>query len=254
MQIVVVENQQELAKEATRLIVGQLKAKPDSVLGLASGQTTLPVYKLLARLFSRGKVDFSQATTFILDEYLGLSPNNKNSFRYYFNHNLFDRVNLKRENILVPNANAENLERECSRYEKAITARGIDLILLGIGENGHIAFNEPPADFDSKTHVAKLSESTIQANSEFFRGREEVPARAITVGISTIMKAKKIVLVASGKEKALAIGGAVEGSVSPQCPASILQRHGDVVVIVDEGAASFLSKSRSTTSRPSSNN
>ena len=240
MNIVVVANYDSMSAEVAKLLYAQITRKPTSVLGLATGSTPLGVYKLLVEYHARG-TDFSRLTTFNLDEYVGLAPDHPQSFNYYMKENLFSKVNLKPENTHVPNGLAPDLEAECQRYEELIKkAGGIDLQILGIGTNGHIGFNEPGTDFGAITHVVDLAESTIRDNSRFFASIDEVPTRAISMGIKTIMQAKEIILMASGGSKADAVYAAVHGPVTPDVPASVLQLHPSVTLVVDQAAASKL--------------
>lgn len=199
------------------------------------------MYKELVKLYNNGDINFSEVKTFNLDEYYGLNKENHQSYHYYMMENLFKHINIKEENINIANGKAESIEKECEEYERKIdNAGGIDLQVLGIGRNGHIGFNEPDLKFEAKTHLVKLDEDTIKANSRFFDSIEEVPKLAISMGIKTIMHTKKIILLASGKEKAEAIYKAVKGKITPELPASVLQLHPDVTLIVDKDAASLL--------------
>ena len=241
MRIIVTDSYEEMSKVAARIVAGQLYLKPNSVLGLATGSTPEGMYANLVKVHQSVGLDFSEVISFNLDEYIGLDKENEQSYYYFMHKHLFDHVNIKPENIHIPNGNPENLEEECKKYDKLIEAKGgIDLQVLGIGQNAHIGFNEPDIKFEATTHKVKLDEETIKANSRFFENEEDVPKYAISMGIKTIMLAKKIILLASGKNKAEAIYKAVYGSVRPDAPASILQLHQDVVVIVDKDAASLL--------------
>lgn len=240
MNVVVVNNFDRMSEEVAKIIRGQITKKADSVLGLATGSSPLKVYSLLAEYHSHG-LDFSQVTTFNLDEYVGLGPEHSQSYRYYMQENLFSKVNVTPEKTFIPNGIAEDLEAECNRYEELIKqAGGIDLQILGIGTNAHIGFNEPGTEFGSITQVVDLAESTIEDNSRFFASRDEVPTQAISMGIRSIMQAKNIVLMANGGSKAQAIAAAVNGPVTPEVPASVLQLHPSVTFVVDQAAASKL--------------
>ncbi|MDI9484691.1 MAG: glucosamine-6-phosphate deaminase [Bacillota bacterium] len=240
MNVIVVNNFNRMSEEAAKLLVAQVRTKPGSVLGLATGSTPLGVYKLLAEYHQAG-VDFSRVITFNLDEYIGLAPDHPQSYRYYMEENLFSKINIKQENTHVPSGIAPDLEAECRRYEEAIRqAGGIDLQLLGIGSNGHIGFNEPGTPFDSTTQIVDLTESTIRDNSRFFDSPDEVPTQAVSMGIKSIMQAKSIVLVASGGSKADAVCAAVHGPVTPEVPASVLQLHPSVTIVVDQAAGGRL--------------
>jgi glucosamine-6-phosphate deaminase len=240
MNVIVVNNFNRMSEEAAKLLVAQVRTKPGSVLGLATGSTPLGVYKLLAEYHQAG-VDFSRVITFNLDEYIGLAPDHPQSYRYYMEENLFSKINIKQENTHVPSGIAPDLEAECRRYEEAIRqAGGIDLQLLGIGSNGHIGFNEPGTPFDSTTQIVDLTESTIRDNSRFFDSPDEVPTQAVSMGIKSIMQAKSIVLIASGGSKADAVYAAVHGPVTPEVPASVLQLHPSVTIVVDQAAGGRL--------------
>ncbi|HPT83104.1 MAG TPA: glucosamine-6-phosphate deaminase [Limnochordia bacterium] len=240
MKIVVVANFDSMSAEVAKMVCAQIQRKPNSVLGLATGSTPLGVYELLVEYHARG-ADFSKLTTFNLDEYVGLARDHPQSYHWYMQENLFSKVNIDPRRTFIPNGLAEDLEAECQRYEGLIKqAGGIDLQLLGIGTNGHIGFNEPGTDFGSITHVVDLAESTIRDNSRFFESIEEVPKQAISMGIKTIMQAKEIILMASGGSKADAIYATVHGPVTTAVPASVLQLHPAVTLVVDQAAASRL--------------
>ena len=239
MNVLVYDNDEQIGIAAGNYMCGQVLAKPNSVLGLATGSTPLKPYDHMIKLFENGAVDFSKVTTFNLDEYCNLDVNDKNSYHTFMHENLFDHINIPEENINFLDGNAEDLEQECESYEKKIKAAGgIDIQLLGIGSNGHIAFNEPSDSFQRWSHVVELKESTIKDNSRFFKTIEEVPTRAVTMGIGSIMQAKRILIIALGENKADAIKQLIDGNVTPQCPASVLQFHTDVTLMIDKGAAS----------------
>ncbi|HBG10486.1 MAG: glucosamine-6-phosphate deaminase [Limnochordia bacterium] len=240
MKVVVVANFDSMSAEVAKMVFGQITRKPNSVLGLATGSTPLGVYELLVEYHARG-ADFSRLTTFNLDEYVGLGPDHPQSYHWYMNENLFSKVNINPERTFIPDGLAPDLEAECQRYEKLIQqAGGIDLQLLGIGTNGHIGFNEPGTEFGIETHVVDLAESTIRDNARFFESIDEVPTRAISMGIKTIMQAKEVILMASGGSKADAVYAAVRGPVTTAVPASVLQLHPFATVVVDQAAASRL--------------
>ena len=240
MKVIVTKNYEEMCKKAARIIAAQITLKEDSVLGLATGSTPIGIYEDLVKKYEDGRLDFSEVCTVNLDEYVGLSADNDQSYRWFMNHHLFDHINIPKQYTYVPNGCAADPEDECEDYELLIQQLGgVDLQLLGLGPNGHIGFNEPADSFEAETHVTALAESTIEANSRFFASKEEVPTSAITMGIGTIMQAKKIVLVANGESKAKAVKAMLFGPVTPQCPASILRFHQDVTVIVDEAAFSL---------------
>ncbi|MHB9926564.1 glucosamine-6-phosphate deaminase [Clostridium botulinum] len=241
MRIIVVDNYEEMSKKAAAMVASQVILKPDSVLGLATGDTPIGMYKEIINIYKNQKMDFSKARTFNLDEYYGLNRENPQSYYYYMMNNLFNHVNIDKNNINIPNGMADNIEIECKEYERKIDkAGGIDLQILGIGVNGHIGFNEPNISFESETHLVNLNEKTIESNSRFFSSKEEVPTKAISVGIKSIIHSKKIILLACGSAKSDAVSKTINGKINPNIPASILQLHRDVVVIVDKEAASKL--------------
>lgn len=241
MRIIVVDNYEEMSKTAAKLVASQITLKPNSVLGLATGSTPQGMYQGLVKRYQVGDLDFSECTSFNLDEYYGLDQSNEQSYYYFMQENLFKHINLKPENINIPSGNVDDIEAECVRYEKAIKAAGgIDIQVLGIGVNGHIGFNEPDVKFEAQTHLVELDEQTIESNARFFNSREEVPTKAISMGIKTIMHSRKIVLLANGASKADAIFKTIKGNITPDVPASILQLHLDVTVIIDKEAASLL--------------
>jgi len=241
MRIIVVDNYEEMSKKAARMIASQVMLKPDSVLGLATGDTPLGMYKELVKLFNNAEVDFNEVRTFNLDEYYGLSSESPHSYYSYMINNLFNHININRENINVPSGMAKDINTVCVEYENKIKeAGGIDMQVLGIGGNGHIGFNEPDVNFEAETHLVNLDEQTIKANSRFFNSIEDVPVKAISMGIKTIMNSKKIILLVSGVSKAEVIEKAINGKINPNLPASILQLHNDVTIILDKEAASYL--------------
>lgn len=241
MKIYKVRDYNELSRKAANIISAQVILKPDSVLGLATGSTPVGTYKQLVEWYHKGDVDFSQVTSINLDEYKGLDGSHDQSYRYFMNTNLFDHVNICKEHTHVPNGLAEDSALECSRYDELLASfGGADLQLLGIGNNGHIGFNEPAASFEKGTHLVELTESTRTTNARFFSSLDEVPTHAYTMGIGGIMSAKKVLLLANGKSKAQALRAALYGPITPQVPASILQLHRDVIVIADEEAMSEL--------------
>ncbi len=241
MLVIVKDNYDEMGKEVAQIIVDRLRKKPNLVLGLATGSTPLGLYRELIRLHVDEGLDFSKVVTFNLDEYVGLLPTHEQSYHYFMRKNLFDHLNIPETQIHILDGMATDIDAYCDWYEQRITsAGGIDLQLLGIGANGHIAFNEPGSSFGSRTRVKTLSEETQQANSRFFKSAAEVPKFALTMGIGTIMDAKEVLLVASGPLKTDAIKEAVEGPLTAQCPASVVQLHRRAYVIVDREAASKL--------------
>lgn len=241
MRIIITDSYEKMGMEAANIVAGQVYLKPNSVLGLATGSTPVSMYQRLAAVHKTVGLDFSEVTTFNLDEYIGMSPDNPQSYHYFMQENFFKHINIRPENVYLPDGMAEDMIAEGERYEKLIAAKGgIDLQVLGIGQNAHIGFNEPDVKFAATTHKVELDEETIQANSRFFASASEVPRYAISMGIKTIMMAEHVILLANGKNKAKAVYKAVCGDVTPEAPASILQLHRDVAVIVDEAAASLL--------------
>lgn len=232
---------QAVAQTAAAAIADVLRKKPDAVLGLATGSTPVPTYAELVRLHREEGVRFARATAFNLDEYRGLSGDHAQSYRYFMQHHLFDHVDIRPWNTHVLNGIAADAEAECRAFEMKIQASGgIDVWLIGIGRNGHIAFNEPGSAPDSRTRVIDLLEDTVAANSRFFDDLRDVPRQALTVGVGTICAARRVLLLATGKDKAQAIARAVRGTPDVSCPASFLQRHPDCTFVLDAGAASGL--------------
>lgn len=241
MNVLIYESEEQIGIAAGNYMCGQVLQKPNSVLGLATGSTPLKPYSQMIELYKKGVVDFSKVTTFNLDEYVNLDVNDKNSYHSFMHENLFDHINIPEENINFLDGNAEDPEEECRRYEEKIKATGgIDIQLLGIGSNGHIAFNEPADCFQRWSHVVTLKESTVKDNSRFFKSIDEVPTQAVTMGIGSIMQAKKILIIAIGENKAKAIKQLIDGNVTPMCPASVLQFHTDVTLMLDKAAASLI--------------
>ncbi len=237
MKTIVVKNYDEMSKKATEIFAETISAKPDCVMGLATGSTPVGLYDGLSALCSEGKLDFAKVTTVNLDEYYPITPDNDQSYRYFMNKNLFDRINIDKANTFVPDGTAKDPAAFCEGYSKRIEEIGIDIQILGIGRNGHIGFNEPDANgLVAKTHLTDLTENTIEANSRFFASADDVPKQAITMGIGDVFKAKKIVILASGAEKAEAVKKMLEGKIDVMCPASLLCLHEDVTLICDEAA------------------
>ncbi len=232
MRIIHTENYYQLSRQAANIISAQVIAKPSSVLGLATGSSPIGTYKQLIEWYEKGDIDFSKVTTVNLDEYCGLTPDNDQSYRYFMNTNLFNKINIDKTKTNVPSGIAEDMQAECERYDSLIEELGgIDLQLLGIGLDGHIGFNEPDDVFVAPTHIVELDPSTIEANSRFFSSADEVPKKAITMGMKAILNAKKILLIASGKDKQDILKKALYGPITPLVPASILQLHPDLTVI-----------------------
>jgi glucosamine-6-phosphate deaminase len=242
MLLVLKPNDEELGREAARIVANKVRRNPLLRLGLATGNTTLEMYRELVRLHKQETLDFSRIVTFNLDEYLGLSADHRQSFRYFMHQNFFLHVNIDPANIHIPDgAIAGNYDQYCRSYEQAIRdAGGIDLQILGIGRNGHIGFNEPTSSLGSRTRLKVLSKETIDDNRKFFGPGEKIPECAITMGIGTILEAKRILLLASGSSKAAAIANAIEGPLTASVTASALQLHPDVTFIVDQEAGSQL--------------
>ena len=240
MIIYVGKDYQDVSRKAANIMSAQIIMKPNAVLGLATGSTPVGLYKQLIEWYNKGDLDFSQITSVNLDEYKGLSGDNDQSYRYFMNTNLFDHVNIDKTRTYVPNGLEEDSEKACADYNEIIrSVGGIDMQLLGIGGNGHIGFNEPDEYFSKGTHCVNLTESTIEANKRFFASVDEVSRRAYSMGIHTIMTAKKVLVVASGEDKAWAIRESCFSPVTPKVPGSILQLHNDAIVIADEAALSL---------------
>lgn len=238
MNLIIEKDYDSLSKRAAEIVRKEIETKKDLVLGLATGSTPVGMYRELIRMHREEGLDFSKVTTFNLDEYIGLSHDNPNSYHYFMKDNLFNHINIDMNNVFIPDGNAQNLKDYCKEYDKLIEEKGgIDLQILGIGKNGHIAFNEPEEELSLGTNVVELTESTIQANSRFFNSIDEVPKMAITMGIGTIMKAKKILLLANGKSKVPAINKLIRGDkLTTRFPASVLLLHPNLTVIIDEEA------------------
>ncbi|KOA75088.1 glucosamine-6-phosphate deaminase [Clostridium botulinum] len=239
MKILVVNNYEEMSKKAAEILLSQVTSKPNSVLGLATGGTPLGMYKEIINKYNTDTINFSKIKTFNLDEYLGLDKENPQSYYYYMMNNLFKHININLQNVNILNGKSTDTLQECKSFEEKIkNFGGIDLQVLGIGVNGHIGFNEPNTYFEPNTHIVTLDNKTIESNSRFFKSKQEVPTKAISMGIKTIMKSKKILLLASGTSKATAIFKTIHGKINPQVPASILQLHNDVTLILDKDASS----------------
>ena len=239
MRICKVKNYDEMSKKTAAVIAAQIITKPDCVLGLATGSTPVGAYQYLVEKYNNGELDFSEVKTANLDEYKGLTKESDQSYYYFMYNNLFKHVNINMENTNIPDGTVEDADAECRRYEEVLRALGgVDLQLLGLGHDGHIGFNEPDDHFAQQTHCVDLTEMTIEANKRFFASIDDVPRQAYTMGIGTIMRARKIVFAISGKDKAAILKEALFGPVTPSVPASILQFHPDVIVIADEDALS----------------
>lgn len=245
MRVLIRKDYEEMSREAANIVGSLVRKKPNCVLGLATGSTPVGLYKELARMHKEEGLDFSQVTTFNLDEYYGLSADHPESYRYFMNKNLFDHINIKKENTHVPDGTVslDKVEEHCQEYEKMIKeAGGIDLQVLGIGGDGHIAFNEPGSSLGSRTRLIALDEQTRQDNSRFFDSIDEVPRAALTMGVGTILEARRLLFLANGTKKAEVVAKAIEGPVTNQITASALQLHPCVITILDEEAASNLAR------------
>ena len=237
MRIYQAADYQSMSRRTANIISAHVILKPDCVLGLATGSTPVGAYRQLVEWYKKGDLSFAETRSVNLDEYLGLSPHHEQSYRYFMQTNLFDHIDIKPENTNVPDGLTFDPEAECARYNRVIRdLGGIDLQLLGLGHNGHIGFNEPDHAFELETHVVDLSESTIEANKRFFASEDQVPRRALTMGVKTIMQARKILVAVSGEDKADIVLRAFAGPVEPSVPASILQMHPDVTLVGDRAA------------------
>lgn len=237
MEFIKVKNYDEMSEKACEILVDRMSKLQQPVIGLATGSTPEGLYKLLIDKYKKGELDFSNTVTFNLDEYVGLDDDDPNSYHYFMNDKLFNHINIPAENIHVPSGVAENIQQECLDYESAMKVAGqIDVQLLGIGQNGHIGFNEPGTAFDSRTHLVDLDESTIQTNARFFDSIEDVPTKAVSMGIGTILESKEVLMVISGASKQEAVKHLLSGEITEDVPASALHKHPNVTVIVDEAA------------------
>ena len=243
MKIYCGENYKEMSRKAANIISAQIITKSDCVLGLATGSTPIGTYDQLVEWYEKGDLDFSEVTSVNLDEYKGLSGENDQSYRYFMNKHLFDRVNIDKSRTFVPNGLEEDSQKACEEYNEIIhRLGGIDLQLLGLGHNGHIGFNEPGDAFEKETNCVNLTERTIEANKRFFEKESDVPRQAYTMGIKTIMQAKKVLVIVSGEDKADIVYKAFAGPITPEVPASVLQLHNDVTLVGDKAALGKLLK------------
>ena len=241
MKVIKMENPFEISKAVSQVIISKINEKPDCVLGFATGASPVETYKRIIEAYEKGEVSLKNITTFNLDEYCGLSHENKNSYYYFMKENLFGKTDVDLEKVNFLSGLSGNIEDECLAYQKAIeNAGGIDIQLLGVGTNGHIGFNEPSESFSDGPFRVKLAQSTIDANSQYFGEDEEMPRYALTMGIGDIMRAEKIILIATGASKAKAVYSMVKGEVTPLCPASVLQNHKDVTIYIDNESAALL--------------
>ena len=243
MKVIIVENYEEASQEAAKIFINQVKEKPNSILGLATGSTPVRMYELLREDHEKNHTSYKDVKSYNLDEYFGLDASHPQSYHYFMYKNLFNGIDIKDENVHVP-CGQGNIQENCDEYNKMLAENPIDIQLLGIGSNGHIGFNEPGTSFDAVTHKVDLKQSTIEDNARlFFDGKiDDVPKQAISMGIKNIMNAKSILILAFGKGKAEAVKGMIEGPVTTDLPASVLQNHDDVTVIIDKDAASLLTK------------
>lgn len=243
MELWIGEHSQAVAIKAADVIEETIKQKPNCVLGLATGSTPIPTYQELIKRYREGRIDFSQVRSFNLDEYYGLKPDHPQSYAYFMEENLFKHINIRKENVHIPSGTPDDLEAYCKEYEQSIQDNGgIDLQLLGIGQNGHIGFNEPAEELKARTHLVRLADDTIEANARFFESRDEVPQHAITTGMGTILSARKILLLAEGESKAAIINELFERDITTNIPASFLRLHQDVSVLVDRKAGSLVAE------------
>ena len=237
MKLIICKNYEEVSAAAAEIVADVMKANPACVLGLATGSTPVGMYKKLIEKNAAGEIDFSAVTTVNLDEYYPISPDNDQSYRYFMNENLFNHVNIDKTRTFVPDGQASDPVAACEAYEETVASVGAaDIQVLGIGQNGHIGFNEPDAALEVKTHVTGLTESTIKANARFFASEADVPTKALTMGIGPILGAKKIIILANGAAKHEAVSKMLAGKLDTSCPASMLNLHNDVVVVCDEAA------------------
>lgn len=243
MKIVRTNNYEEMSKLAAKMVISTIKNNPKLTLGLATGSTPINLYKEMIQDHQKNGTSYRDIHTVNLDEYIGLSKVHPSSYYFFMKSQLFDHIDIPAENINIPSGTSENLEEECEQYEQIIRQLGgIDLQILGIGPNGHIAFNEPGTSFESRTHIVSLTESTIQANSRFFEAIDQVPTKAISMGLKTIFESKEIILLASGASKAMAMRDLINGPVNEQFPASILKNHPNATIIADHDALQLVTE------------
>lgn len=240
MKIIKCDHYDDMSEKAAQIIISDMKEKKNIVLGLATGSTPLGLYKTLIKAYQKQEISFRDVMTFNLDEYIGISQNHQESYYQYMMNHLFKHVDIKKENINLPNNDKDQINAHIDAYNKKMKQHPIDVQVLGIGENGHIGFNEPGTPFENETFIVDLDEDTRIANQRFFNSLDEVPKKAMTMGIKNIMRSKKIILLASGIKKAEAIQGMIEGPVTTMHPASILQLHPNVIVCVDQEAGSLI--------------
>lgn len=239
MNIYIMDNAEQIGEAVGKVFVEAINRKPDIVLGLATGASPIPTYKYIANEYKNGNVSLKEVKTYNLDEYVNLPKNDKNSYYSFMHTELFNHTDIKEENVHFLNGNAENIKEECKNYDAMLDSAKVDIQLLGVGRNGHIGFNEPSICFSKGSFKVKLTQSTISANSKYF-DENPMPTHALTMGVGSIMKAEKIILIATGIEKADAVSAMISGDVTPVCPASILQFHHNVDIYIDKAAASLL--------------
>lgn len=242
MRVLKINSYQEMSEWVCKRVIDTIKSCENPVLGLATGSTPKGLYQCLIEAYNRKEISFKNVTTFNLDEYIGLDPKNPSSYNYFMQDRLFNHVDIDPKRVFLPNGMATDIEKECDDFEALIKKHGpIDLQILGVGVNGHIAFNEPGTSFTSRTQRTQLTANTIEVNSRFFENKDDVPTEAITMGIGTIMESKEIILLISGQNKAQAVKHLVEGEATEDCPVTVIQKHPNATVVIDEEAASLLS-------------
>ncbi len=240
LKIIVCENYEEMSRQAAKIVSSQLIVKPNSILGLATGSTPIGLYQNLIEMNKKGEIDFSEVKTFNLDEYYPIKKSNDQSYDYFMNEQLFSKVNIDKNNVNIPNGEADDPVKECERYEKELSKiGGVDLQVLGIGQNGHIAFNEPDDNLIAVTHLTDLTQNTIEANARFFESAADVPKKALTMGMGSILKAKKIIILANGANKAKAVSELLNDNINTSNPSTMLKVHKDVTLICDKEAFSL---------------
>jgi glucosamine-6-phosphate deaminase len=243
LRVVIARDYEDMSKKAAAIIAGDVRSKPDSVLGLATGSTPLGTYKELARMHKEEGLDFARVVTFNLDEYYRLAPEHPQSYHFFMNENFFNQVNIKKSNVHIPDGLTNDVDKFCAEYERMIKQKGgIDIQLLGIGRDGHLGFNEPGSSLGSRTRLKTLTEETVRDNARFFSNPDDVPRLAITMGVGTILDARKLLLIASGEAKAEAVKASIEGPITSQVTATVLQLHPHVICVVDEAASKLLSR------------
>ncbi len=241
MNVKIFNSAQEIGIAAAKIIIEKIKENDTAILGLATGSSPIPTYNELVKAYNAGEISFKNVRSFNLDEYCGIPASDSNSYYTFMHENLFNHIDISESNVRVPDGNPVDVQLFCTSYDEDIKAAGgIDIQILGIGRNGHIGFNEPADEFTKGTYKVKLTESTIEANKRFFASAEDVPTEAITMGVESILDAKEIILIATGSDKAQAVHDMIKGEISPECPASILQKHSNVHVFIDKDAASLL--------------